>query len=257
MIEQENRKVSDPTPNVEHKKYFWGIIFILIGVVLILKILHLIPAGVADFLITWKMLLVVIGIANLIGGHLIGGTILIGVGAFFILPDIVHVSGVADQLYWPIGMILVGVWILTRHMNHRHFLGMRHHPHCVTYNSDPSFDQFDDFVFFGGKKQVFSSPAFKGGKVTCIFGGTEYNLIHSQPQKGGAIIDLFVLFGGMSLNVPPGWTIRNEITPVFGGFSDERKKYGPVAVPDPEKMIIIRGFAMFGGINIESKGYFL
>ncbi|MDP4183546.1 MAG: DUF5668 domain-containing protein [Bacteroidota bacterium] len=235
------------------KRSFWGVIFIICGLILLLKQFNLIPIGLADFLITWKMLLVVIGLANLISGNRTGGIILILIGGFFILPDLVNVPDIVHQLYWPLGLIIVGILILTNRQRCRHF-----HRDCNFPGKEKpsSLDEFDDFLIFGGREQNFSTDNLKGGKLFTIFGGFDYNLTRCKPVKDGASIEVFVMFGGVTLNVPPDWVVKNDLTPIFGGFSDSRLKSGQMPY-DPEKTLVIKGFCMFGGVSIESKGYFL
>jgi hypothetical protein len=63
---------------------------------------------------------------------------------------------------------------------------------------------------------------------------------------GTHVLDLFVIFGGTSVIVPPDWTVRVEVFSFLGGFSD--KRYSTLKViPDAEKVLVIKGFVMFGG----------
>ena len=50
------------------KRFYFGVLLIAVGVILILERLNLIPETMADALISWQMLLVGIGILSLIGG---------------------------------------------------------------------------------------------------------------------------------------------------------------------------------------------
>ena len=63
------------------------------------------------------------------------------------------------------------------------------------------------------------------------------------------MINITAIFGGVKIIVPPGWQIKQEVTAIFGGFDDKRKMR---AVEDLDKVLIITGVALFGGVDIRS-----
>ncbi len=69
------------------KRFYFGVILIVVGVILILERLNLIPESMADMLISWQMLLIGIGVLSLIGGNRTAGTILIVIGGTFMIPN--------------------------------------------------------------------------------------------------------------------------------------------------------------------------
>jgi hypothetical protein len=110
---------------------------------------------------------------------------------------------------------------------------------------------FDDFVIFGGREIVVNSQNLVGGKSTAIFGGSEYDLRSSKLSENGAVVDCLSVFGGTGFKIPPDWNVKNEITTIFGAFTDKR---GAV-IPDIEnlsKTLVIRGFTAFGGVEIKN-----
>ena len=112
-------------------------------------------------------------------------------------------------------------------------------------------DFFDDFVVFGGREVFINSQNFYGGKITTIFGGAEYDLRNALLSNNGAVIDSVAVFGGCGFKVPPDWTVKNEVTAVFGGFSDKRGASPHQVISDPSKTLVIKGFTAFGGIEIK------
>ena len=68
--------------------------------------------------------------------------------------------------------------------------------------------------------------------------------------KGTASIDITQAFGGMKLVVPPHWNIKSEVVCVFGGIDDKRPISNDTA--DSNKVLILRGTCIFGGIDIRS-----
>ena len=63
------------------------------------------------------------------------------------------------------------------------------------------------------------------------------------------VIDVTAVFGGAKLIVPAGWQIKHEVTAIFGGLDDKRLVPAPLG---STKILIIRGVALFGGIDIRS-----
>ncbi|HRQ52146.1 MAG TPA: LiaF-related protein [Agriterribacter sp.] len=117
--------------------------------------------------------------------------------------------------------------------------------------SDSSND--DDFIdstaILGSSKKVMLSKNFKGGDITNFMGGTEINCSQSE-LSGRAKLDITQIFGGTKLIVPAHWTIKSTVTSIFGGFEDKRSPSN--IAPDPDKVLIIDGTTIFGGIEIKS-----
>jgi hypothetical protein len=60
-----------------------------------------------------------------------------------------------------------------------------------------------------------------------------------------------VVFGGVKLVVPPHWTVYNELDGVFHGVDDKRK-FNTVTGSPTEKIVVLKGSVVFGGIEIRS-----
>jgi predicted membrane protein len=91
-----------------------------------------------------------------------------------------------------------------------------------------------------------NSQNFKGGKITAMFGGSEIDMRGAALAPGTQVLDIFVMFGGTHILVPPDWTVRVEVFSLLGGFGDKRYSNLKV-IPDSEKTLVIKGFVMFGG----------
>jgi len=110
-------------------------------------------------------------------------------------------------------------------------------------------EYFDISSIFNDIKRKIESPSVKGGKVTTIFGGAKIDLYNTSPQEK-CVIDVLTVFGGTEIFAPADWKISNNVTAVFGGAEDKRRKSAPVA--GEEKKLIITGSAIFGGLEIKS-----
>ena len=196
------------------KRFYFGVLLIVLGVILILERLDLIPESLADALISWQMLLVGVGILALIGGNRTAGVVLMVIGGTFLIPEFFTVPHEIRRIYWPMILVLVGILILMRQRDHRKWNNLGDSFNMSNNNSpnqpDPldssskteSFNTFDDFVIFGGREIFVNSPALAGGKATSIFGGIEFDLRKAILRPGGATIDCVSVFGGWGFKSP-------------------------------------------------------
>ncbi|WP_172594425.1 LiaF transmembrane domain-containing protein [Mariniphaga sediminis] len=229
--------------NICHRRSSFGIFLIAVGVLWILVKLHLIPDVWADALISWQMLLIGIGVFSFIAGNRLAGTILIIIGSFFLVDHVWLIPHQLRRIGWPLVIIGVGMaLLLTRH---------RKRPSPTIELEKHGTDYFDDFVVFGGKEVFINSKKFLGGKITTIFAGAEYDLRQASLSENGAVIDCVSIFGGSGFKVPPDWNIKNEITTVFGAFTDKRGMSAHEISYDPSKTLIIKGFSAFGGVEVK------
>jgi predicted membrane protein len=237
------------------KRFFFGIILIAIGVVLSLERLNLIPDSVADLLLSWQMLLIGIGILSLLGGNRTAGTILIVIGGFFMIPELITVPHEIRRIYWPMILVAIGIAVLLRRHDHQKlestYEPIQDRVENNTSKSTSFGNTFDDFVIFGGREVFINSPNLAGGKATSIFGGIEFDLRKANLKPGGAVVDCVSVFGGCGFKIPMDWNVRNEVTTIFGAFTDKRGETYNERYYDPSKTIVIKGVSIFGGVEIK------
>ena len=113
---------------------------------------------------------------------------------------------------------------------------------------DPTFDQS---VILSGFKRRVTSQRFRYGKVTAILGGFHLDLTRADMDGNRAVVHIDTVFGGGEIRVPDTWRITIEATAIAGAFVDETYPQ-PSGVPAATKQLIIRGAAIFGGVNIKN-----
>jgi len=252
-----------------HQKHFhtgrghiWaGFFLLIIGAFLLMR-----AGGVflPDWLFTWPVLLIAIGIfIGLKHQFRHGGWIIpILIGSIFLIDRELTTVNLRPFIA-PIIIISIGLFFILRPKFRRSKnigrereavpFGERVMEESGFENNEERFndkrDLLDAISVFGGVKKNIMTKNFKGGDIVNFMGGSEINL--TQADFNGTIkIDTTNVFGGTKLIVPSNWDIQSEVVAVFGGVDDKRQLTGnPV---DPNKLIIIEGFCLFGGIEIRS-----
>ncbi|MEP7259236.1 MAG: LiaF domain-containing protein [Flavitalea sp.] len=229
-----------------------GLLFLLVGGGLLLR-----QMGYAfpSWLFRWEMILILVGLFIGIKHKFqdLTWVILVVVGMVFLSEDIW--PGISIQQYaWPIGIIAVGLAILLSPRRIYKFKNKDARKDGLEEKANPfSFGPYqepelDIVSIFGSIKKRALSKDFRGGEIVCIFGGSEINL-SSADFISPIVIDVTQIFGGTTLIVPANWEVRSEIAAIFGGIDDKRPQAGNV---HPEKVLILKGTSIFGGIEIKS-----
>lgn len=250
----------------------FGFIILGIGVLLLLKKLGFF---FPDWLLTWPMILIVIGTFTLIKHEFksVIGVLMLGFGLFFLFEREFNFDFGLDRYILPIALIGLGIHLISKKRNEKNVLkNIQDQIHSrnmgvasdlkdpisggpmsggsIPNASGVSFsDQLNvDAILSGVQKRVLSKN-FQGGKLTAAFGGIDLDL--TQADFNGVVnLQIDVIFGGMKLIVPPHWDIRTEVTNIAAGIEDKRL-YRESEV-DPNKVLVIRGTILFGGLEIKS-----
>jgi predicted membrane protein len=253
-----------------------GLILLLVGGVLLLDQMGF---PLPDWLFNWHVLLIVIGLFvgvrhNFHGG---GWLVLILVGGFFLIQDSFPYMPI-HRFLWPLAIIFVGlVVIASPHRSRwRREWPERGEPGKVDedqseddrykYKYDyrwkrkygqgfasskegmSSEDFIDSTAIFGGIHKKVVSKNFKGGDLTTLMGGMELDLTQAD-FTGVARLDVTQIMGGTKIIVPAHWEVRSEVTALFAGYEDKRQQ---PAVTNPDKILIIEGTSIFGGIELKN-----
>ncbi|MFW5644735.1 MAG: LiaF transmembrane domain-containing protein [Bacteroidota bacterium] len=215
-----------------------GLILVFLGLALIGNQFDLIPWEIRNIVFTWQAFLILLGVIFLTTrDNKVTGYILLGIGGFFIIPEVFDVPWEFRRLFWPAVFIIVGVLIL--------FKGSSFFRNRSYSGSD--VDRLDDVNIFGGSDKIVTSKNFQGGDVVSIFGGGKYDLRNANPAKG-CEIEVVNIFGGSNFLIPPDWNVKTDVVGILGGFSDKRS----TVETNGGKTIHIKGVAIFGGGDIKN-----
>lgn len=226
----------------KRSKALTGILIVAVGVLILMK-----QTGVIlpHWLLSWKMLLIAIGIISLVKHNFrqLWGVVLIGIGSLFILKDF-YPNTIDTKFIWPAVLIIIGISMLYKLF----FSG--NNDFKKSMNNVSGEDYFESNTVFGSVDKKMVSKNFKGADLNAVFGGNEIDLTQAD-FTGEAIINARAVFGGISLIIPASWTVKSELTSVFGGIEDKRASY-VITDQDSTKVLIIKGSCVFGGIEINS-----
>ncbi len=244
----------------------FGLLTILAGISLIGFNTGFLPLCYKPIIFSWQMLLIAIGFVGLFSPRKWGfGIVLMLIGGFFMLQKLnIERLDFITRNGWAILLILLGVVIICKTIWLRRFLPGR----SFNQRSEKSKEWHKDYTtewkkrqnetgylernyVFGGSKEKLDISDFKGGEISCVFGGTELDLTDCQLAEGTHTLEISTVFGGVVLYVPSHWRIEIRQNRVFGSFEDRRP--APNFEVDENKALIIDVSAVFGGGEIKIK----
>lgn len=230
----------------QSKNLTLGILLVIFGSLFLAKNLDVLPRDVMHHIFRWYNWLILIGTIILIkhpGKP--SGFVLLAIGGLFLLQDLDIFPFIEVRLMWPVILIGAGIYYILRQKNKNIPKGEA---------PDGSMDFIDDTNIFSGGDVLIETDNFRGGKVSSIFGGGNYDLTKSKLSADSKnVLDVFSLFGGSNFKVPPDWNVRIEVTAIFGAFTDKRiASQQDTGIKDPRKELFITGFVMFGGGELKN-----
>ncbi|MDR0962391.1 MAG: cell wall-active antibiotics response protein [Mediterranea sp.] len=222
-----------------------SLVLIVVGLLFLARNLNLINNTLFHALVSWQMLLIVIGVVQLIKQHYVWGLILIAAGGYFILPFQFSFS-----IYWPVVLIIIGIALLFR-------LWRPDKKRCdgqwgdseyykESSSSEDGFVRMD--VRFGESKQMVFDPVFRGADLDVSFGSIVLDLRRTTLEAGQTYIDVNATFSGVEIYVPLHWYVVIEVNTSLSGVDDKRIE---VSDTDRTHQLIIRGNLSFSGVDIK------
>lgn len=264
-------------------KIWAGVFIIVIGGLLLLDNFFL---NLPNWLFSWHTFLLALGL--FIGAkHRFRGAgwfFMVLVGAFFTADAILPREFPTNKILFPSALVLLGLFMIFKPKSHYQCddrfrrrndrWKKRNERWNNRFGVDPNAQQtytqteeqqsqsdfsskeesrndyLDSVNVFGGSHPIVYSKNFKGGDVVAVFGGCDANLSQAD-FEGEIVLDVTAVFGGVKIIIPQGWVVKHEVTAILGGVDDKRAIM-PLVEGAPKKVLILRGLAMFGGIDIRN-----
>ncbi len=244
-------------PDWHHKldSLFVAGAFIVSGSLLLARNLGYVSPYLFSLIISWPVLVIAIGVLQLIKSHITAGLILIATGSYFLLPRINELDTEWLSLFWPVILIVGGVWLFFRMWGHKHTNDHGRKKEDYTSSSYSATNGFvESEVTFGGAEHIVLDPVFTGAHVRNTFASTLLDLRHTQLQQEKTYMDIECTFGGVELYIPSEWKVSVLIDTTLAGYTDKRhsgKNQEEENAGNNKKELIIRGKLVFSGLEIK------
>jgi predicted membrane protein len=250
------------------KHLFSGLIFVTIGVVFLLGNMGLIDV---DYVLRfWPVILIALGAFKLAESGenyaYSSGIFWIIVGGLFLLGNL-RILRIAFHDFWPVVLIGFGALMLWRSALARRpsteQLYTEPGPASNVTASAPSSETraesepgsrtetssnsiLSAMAILGRVERRNNSQDFRGGNATAVMGGCEIDLRAASITKPHEpVLEVFAMWGGIEIRVPPDWTVVSHVDPIMGGYEDSTQP------PKEEtKRFVIRGAVVMGGIEV-------
>jgi predicted membrane protein len=209
-------------------------------------------ADASQILAWWPLGIVLVGVIKLFqsstgSGRVVGGVItFVGVALLGEMLDVFRIWA-----WWPVALIAMGLVIVFRALG-----GSRPGPAApgsaaLTPGGSPAAmtgeSRLSELAIWSGVQRRVSSPVFRHADLTAVMGGIELDLRQAGTGGGEAVIDVFVMWGGIEITVPPDWAVSNQVVPIMGGAEDKS-----TGTQTSQNRLILRGVAIMGGVEIKT-----
>lgn len=215
-----------------------GGILILLGLLLMLNNLGIVDFGdvISDW---WPLILIGAGLFNLAQtGSLTAptGWVPIVLGSVFLLATLDYLRWSRVWDLWPVALIVAGLSIVFGRGG-------------ATREGEADESELRISAMFSAVERRVTSDAFRGGRVSAVFGGAEVDLRQAELTEQGATLGVSAFFGGVELYLPRHWKVVVNPSAVLGGV-DEKCNQEPQPADAPT--LVVNASAVFGGIDIRN-----
>jgi predicted membrane protein len=247
-------------------RFIVGVCLVLMGVVLGLDQLHLVQAH--HVLRFWPAALIVVGLVMLQRGErhsALRALVLIVVGGWLLLNTLDLVSLDIWEFILPLLLVFFGARIMMHNQGSRSGApqdlpgagpaagtsppgqGPSAFNSAAATSGEPVHASL--FSLLSSSKRRWGKSVFRGAETTAFMGGCELDLREALMSAGElAVVDVFVIMGGVNIFVPPNWTVSQEVVPLLGGVHDKTR-----SVPsNPAQHLLVRGTVVMGGVEISN-----
>ncbi len=243
----------------QNSRLWTGVFLVIIGAILFASKMG---APVPGWLLSWEVFVIALGLLIGIRNKFRNPAwlILVFIGSASFIDNFYPDLNIKNYI-WPAAIIILGLFFILRPKKtagQQNIWPKKYEVQNQQWQSgfQPVYDDtmvsseevLDVTAVFGSIKKRLVSKTFRGGDITAFMGGVEIDLTQADMQNT-AVLDVSAVFGGIKLIVPADWKIQNKATAIFGGIEDKRNT---PPVFNSNKLLIIDGAAVFGGIELKS-----
>jgi hypothetical protein len=198
----------------------------------------------------WPVGIILVGVTKMLQGCSPSGRVVGGVITFIgvaLLGESIDVFAI--WAWWPMALIALGAVIVFRSMGGGR-LAAQPAPGLVPGAAPAAAtgeSRLSELAIWSGLQRRVSSPVFRHADLTAVMGGIELDLRQASTGGGEAIIDVFVMWGGIEITVPPDWAVSNQVVPIMGGAEDKS-----TGTQTSQNRLILRGVAIMGGVEVKT-----
>lgn len=174
---------------------------------------------------------IMVGVLTLRNRNWLWGALWIAIGLTIGANAFLHNSVNIWRMFWPLVLIAIGLTII--------FNLSRRQRRIAKKSSD------DNMVasFSGNTRKI--KGEFTGNSLSAVFGGVDLDLRQAKIEDG-AVIDIFVVCGGINIIFPDNVIVKTQVTSILGGVDDKTN-----AAKSAKKTVYIRGDCVLGGLEIK------
>jgi predicted membrane protein len=255
-------------------KFIIGVCLVLMGVVLALDQVGVVQAN--HLLRFWPAALIIVGLVMLQRGErhsALRALVLIVVGGWLLANTLGLVSLDLWEFIWPLLLVFIGARIM---MGNRGSgpgtpdpsaapgalpgtpgfggsppatapAGQTPSGTGTSASGEPTHASL--FALMSSSKRRWGRSVFRSAEATAFMGGCELDLRDALMNAGEtAVVEVFVVMGGVNIFVPPNWTVSQEVVPLLGGVQDKTR-----SIPSsPVQHLLVRGTVVMGGVEISN-----
>lgn len=228
--------------NKNRNNIFWGIIFLLAAVFLLVGKLGYL-GGISLFSILFTVVLVAILLKSIPSVNFAG--ILFPLAFLCILYDKqLHIEALTPWTVLGVALLgTIGLQILFR----KNRLIVKKLPDNVEYTviDEPDSSHIRHSTSFGASTKYINTEDFKQADLSCSFGALSVYFENAKVSDGTAVLNLQASFSGVELYIPKEWTVENQMSISLGAVEEKNHPH-----PDGSVTLHLVGSASFCGVEI-------
>ena len=217
----------------------WGLIFLLVGLLLVLDRLNILEFNIF-FKGWWTLFIIIPSLVGLINerektGNLIG--LIIGICLLLVMQDVISFD-LLLKLFFPIIFILIGLSLIFKDRISKKI--QKEVKHIKKKNI--KMNEYN--AIFSSESLNFNGNSVFNMELSAIFGGLKLDLRDAKIPND-LLIETSSIFGNIEIILPDDVCVKTTGTNIFGGVTNKYE------INNSKKVIYIENLCLFGGLDIK------